>query len=82
MLKPLEITDERIDFETIKSVGCGGEYLTHPKTFKHCRTEFYVPDLLQRNDYSTWTKNGSPDFTFWLTKIISRRGNHRNRVDF
>jgi len=58
MLKPLEITDERIDFETIKSVGCGGEYLTHPKTFQHCRTEFYEPDLFRRNDYSTWDRKG------------------------
>lgn len=58
MMKPLEITDERIDIETIKSVGCGGEYLTHPQTFKHCRTEFFMPDLHQRNDYSSWVSQG------------------------
>lgn len=73
MLKPLEITDERIDFESIKSVGCGGEYLTHPKTFKHCRTEFYVPDLLQRNDYSTWSKNGKKQLADVAEKKISQR---------
>lgn len=73
MLKPLEITDERIDFETIKSVGCGGEYLTHPMTFKHCRTEFYVPDLLQRNDYSTWTKKGKQELADVAEKKVSQR---------
>lgn len=58
MIKPLEITDERIDFETIKSVGCGGEYLTHSQTFKYFKTEFYMPDLHQRSDYSTWINQG------------------------
>jgi len=61
MLRPLEITDERIDIETIKVVGCGGEYLTHPQTFRHCRTEFHIPDLFQRKDYSTWVNQGKKD---------------------
>ena len=61
MMKPLEITDERIDIETIKSVGCGGDYLTHFQTFKHCRTEFYIPDLHQRNNYSSWVNQGKKE---------------------
>jgi trimethylamine--corrinoid protein Co-methyltransferase len=60
MMKPLDVTDERIDFETIKAVGCGGEYLTHPQTFKHCRTEFFMPELHQRVDYSNWINSGKP----------------------
>jgi len=73
MLKPLEITDERIDFSTIKSVGCGGEYLTHPKTFKHCRTEFYMPDLLQRHDYSTWTNSGRKELNDLAQEKVTQR---------
>lgn len=59
MMKPLSVTDERIDIDTIKQVGCGGEYLTNPQTFRHCRTEFYLPGLFQRADYSTWMNRGS-----------------------
>ncbi len=73
MMKHLEITDERIDIETIKSVGCGGEYLTHPQTFKHCRTEFFMPDLHQRCDYSSWMNRGKkqlPDIA--EQKVIQR----------
>jgi trimethylamine--corrinoid protein Co-methyltransferase len=63
MMRPLEVTDERIDVDTIKNVGCGGEYLTNPQTFKHCRTEFFMPDLAQRLDYSSWANKGSRDLT-------------------
>ena len=58
MLKPLEVTDERIDLHTIKSVGIGSEYLTHPETLAHCRTEFYLSDLMSRDDYTTWADKG------------------------
>lgn len=58
MLKSLDCPVDRIDFETIKAIGSGGQYLTHPSTFKHSRTEFYVPDLLQRDNYTTWLNMG------------------------
>ena len=58
MLRPLNVTDERIDFDTIKSVGIGGEYLTHPSTFEHCRTEFFLPDVMIRDDFETWQNGG------------------------
>jgi len=35
MLRPLNVTDERIDLDTIKSVGIGGEYLTHEHTLRN-----------------------------------------------
>ncbi len=63
MLQPMNVTDERIDFDAIKTVGPGGEYLTHPSTFKHCRSEFYMPLLHQRNDYSTWVSKGRPELS-------------------
>lgn len=73
MMKPLEITDERIDIETIKSVGCGGEYLTHPQTFKHCRTEFYMPDLHQRNDYLSWVNQGKKELSEIAEQKVIKR---------
>lgn len=53
-IKPMVISDETIDLETIKQVGHGGQYLTHPKTFQLCRTEFYMPKLMYRDAYETW----------------------------
>jgi len=59
MLQPVEATPESIDLDVIKSVGAGGQYLTHPSTFKRCRTEFLIPDLMCRSNYETWQKAGS-----------------------
>jgi trimethylamine--corrinoid protein Co-methyltransferase len=58
MLQPIAITDETIDIETICKVGPGGQYLTNPKTFKLCRTEFFIPDLMVRSNYDAWSASG------------------------
>jgi len=58
MIKPLALTDESIDLEMIKEVGIGGQYLTHPKTFKLCRTEFFQPSLMSRKNPDAWKKDG------------------------
>lgn len=58
MLKPIDITDDSIDIDMISKVGPGGQYLTNPKTFKLCRTEFYLPDLMARTNYDSWTASG------------------------
>ena len=58
MFKPLALTDETIDIDVIKEVGIGGQYLTHPKTFQLCRTEFFMPSLMSRKNIDAWTKEG------------------------
>ena len=58
MFKPLELTDDSIDIDIINDVGIGGQYLTHPKTFALCRTQFYTPSLMNRKNFDAWTKNG------------------------
>lgn len=58
MIKPLAITDESIDIDIIKEVGIGGQYLTHPKTFQLCRTEFFMPNLMSRKNPDAWIKGG------------------------
>ncbi|NOX32503.1 MAG: trimethylamine methyltransferase [Deltaproteobacteria bacterium] len=58
MFKPLALTDESIDIDMIKEVGIGGQYLTHPKTFRLCRTEFFMPSLMSRKNPDAWTRDG------------------------
>jgi len=58
MLRHTPVSDESIDVEMIKTVGIGGQYLTHPKTFKLCRTEFFMTDLMGRMNYDAWSKAG------------------------
>jgi trimethylamine--corrinoid protein Co-methyltransferase len=73
MLKSIEVTDERIDLDTIKSLGIGKEYLTHPNTLAHCRTEFYLSDLLSRDDFTTWDSKGKKLLTERLPDVFQRR---------
>ncbi len=58
MIRPLALTDETIDVDVIKEVGIGGQYLTHPKTFQLCRTEFFMPTLMSRKNPDAWARDG------------------------
>jgi trimethylamine---corrinoid protein Co-methyltransferase len=73
MLQPLDVTDARIDLDTIKAVGAGGEYLTHTSTFEHCRTEFYLPGLISRKDYATWDADGRPRLDQSASALLNDR---------
>lgn len=58
IIKPVDFGDEAIDLETIKAVGVGGQFLTQPKTFKLCRTEYFMPELMVRQSRGTWEEEG------------------------
>jgi trimethylamine--corrinoid protein Co-methyltransferase len=47
-----------LSFQTLPQLGIGGQYLTHPKTFKLCRTEFFMPSLMSRKNPDAWIKEG------------------------
>jgi trimethylamine--corrinoid protein Co-methyltransferase len=72
-LKPLEITDENIDIEMIQSVGIGGEYLTQDKTFEHCRTEFFIPEVYNRKNYKSWLEDGGKRIATAASDTLARR---------
>lgn len=59
LVKPVAVTDEAIDLPMVQKVGIGGQYLTQPKTFKLCRTEFFLPQLANRQNYEGWKGAGS-----------------------
>lgn len=81
MLKSIDVTDERLDLDAIKSVGIGQEYLTHPKTLAHCRTEFYLSDLMSRDDFTTWDSKGKKLLTERLSEILEKRINEYVQPD-
>ncbi len=58
MLKPVDLSPESIDVDSICQVGIGGQYLTHPKTYERCRTEFHMPGLMSRKNTYAWDKTG------------------------
>ncbi|KUO53324.1 MAG: hypothetical protein APF76_08755 [Desulfitibacter sp. BRH_c19] len=55
----IEVNDDTLAYETIKSVGPGGNYLAQGHTVKHMRTETFFPKVANRNIYTDWVKDGS-----------------------
>lgn len=73
LLRTVEATPESIGVEAIKTVGIGGQYLTHPKTFQLCRTEFFHPDLMCRQNYESWKSSGSKRAEQTAAENLARR---------
>ncbi|WP_457553279.1 trimethylamine methyltransferase family protein [Desulfobacula sp.] len=73
MFKPLALTDESIDIDIIKEVGIGGQYLTHPKTFQLCRTEFFMPSLMSRKNPDAWEKEGEKQIVQMAEDKVAQR---------
>jgi trimethylamine--corrinoid protein Co-methyltransferase len=73
MLTPIEITADTIDVEVIKSVGIGGNYLTHPTTFAKCRDAFYQTDLFSKMDNNRWNKEGGKSIDQAATEKLAQR---------
>jgi trimethylamine--corrinoid protein Co-methyltransferase len=73
IITPIEVSEEAIDVETLKSVGIGGQYLTHPKTFRLCRTEFHATDFLNRHNHAGWKGAGGLRAEAAAAERVSRR---------
>jgi len=72
ILKPMSITDETIDVETIKSLGIGGQYLTHPKTFQQFKN-LSQPNLFNREDYQKWSDKGCQPIDRVANEFLKKR---------
>ena len=58
VLAQVPVTPETLDVDTIKSVGVGGEYLTHPTTFERFR-RLSQTGIFNRRAYSEWLQRGA-----------------------
>lgn len=54
-----DITAEKLAVDVIKEVGSGGEYLTNMHTFQHFKQELYAPIMEERDNFDSWSGNGS-----------------------
>jgi trimethylamine--corrinoid protein Co-methyltransferase len=63
-----EVNPDTLAFDVVKEVGPGGHFLDKDHTFDHFRTEFYQPQLSNREDYVSWLTNGSPQNQAAATK--------------
>jgi len=57
----IEVSPETIAADVIQAVGPGGNFLGEEHSFRHVRSELYIPSVADRNTRDRWEKNGSPD---------------------
>ncbi|BBO70547.1 trimethylamine methyltransferase [Desulfosarcina alkanivorans] len=73
LIQPMDCSEAAIDVEMIKAVGIGGQYLTQPKTFQLCRTEFYMTDFFNRQNHAGWKAAGAKRIDQAATEKLSQR---------
>lgn len=59
-VKGITVNDEEMALEVIKSVGPGGEFISHEHTFQNFR-KLSAPKLIDRYNRDAWKANGSKD---------------------
>lgn len=57
----VQIDEDTLAYDAIRSVGPGGHFTAHPHTVKHMRREFYFPRLSDRELRENWENAGAPD---------------------
>jgi trimethylamine--corrinoid protein Co-methyltransferase len=61
-LSGIEVNDDTLALDVIKTVGPGGNYLTQRHTLKYARSdEFYIPTGADRNSRVAWENAGGKD---------------------
>ncbi len=54
-----EVNPNTLAVDIVREVGPGGHFLDKDHTFEHFRTEFYQPQLSDRQDFFSWQASGS-----------------------
>jgi trimethylamine--corrinoid protein Co-methyltransferase len=60
-IRGIEVNPDTLAFDVIAKVGHGGHFLGEEHTLERCRTEFWQPQIANRNGLATWSKNGKRD---------------------
>lgn len=60
LLSAFEVNEETLALEAIKEIGIGGNFLAHPSTVKHMRSELWRSgDIFPRIDFENWVSSGA-----------------------
>jgi len=59
IMRGIEISDDTLMLDLINRVGPGGEFLSTTETARRCRTEIWMPTLMDRDPWITWDAAGA-----------------------
>ena len=58
ILRGVEISDDTLMLDLIDRIGPGGEFISAVETARRCRTEIWVPTLLDHQPWVLWQEQG------------------------
>jgi trimethylamine--corrinoid protein Co-methyltransferase len=61
LARGIEVNDVTLAMDAIRDVNWQGQFIKHPHTARHFRTELYIPRLFSRQVRDTWERAGSKD---------------------
>ena len=59
-LTPLDLSEDALAVDAIRSVGPGGHFFGTPHTQSRYKTAFYAPIISDWRNFETWAEAGSP----------------------
>lgn len=59
ILRGVAVDPEHLALDVIHQVGPGGHFLATDHTLNNFKSEFWMPELIDRTNFETWTDNGS-----------------------
>ncbi len=62
VMQGMQVDDENLAVDIIKSVGPGGDFLMNAHTIKYMRTLPSTPNLIERHNRERWLSSGGKDF--------------------
>jgi trimethylamine--corrinoid protein Co-methyltransferase len=73
LMKPLELTEDALALDLIKTMGTSGDYLMQDHTLNRCRTEFFLPDLGIRTLHDNWLEMKPREITARAGLLLDQR---------
>lgn len=77
VMKKMSFDDDQLAFKELMEIKPGGEFLTNPHTFKHCR-QVSKPINFIRDPRDSWTNNGALELNVrvkgYLRKLMENAG--------
>lgn len=71
-LRDLDVNEGTLALDVIKSIGPGGNFLSHDHTYKNFRKELLHSNIFDHNNWEKWEQKGSKDVrTVALEKVRS-----------
>jgi len=61
VLRGIEVTEDAMALDAIHRVGPGGHYLVDPHTIQFMRSEFFYPQVADRQNRAVWEERGKKD---------------------